>query len=224
MTPYTQFLSDISGCLIYQGLAMPSWQNCKCNKSDFQAMVCCSVGFLMPAKCLLRPCWIIFANFFCMSSSHCFLALGFAIIQPNAFSRLVRSICGYNAILGKMNKLKKTWTHISGLTSRPHFHSGLNPVKITTTGFRNRLDYLRRSNPTRQPFWEIAGCSGKEAFSSKFVGVCKFSLTLTRQKLRPDYGLRFYWLGISKGYFILPGALSFFFFFPLPSLPSLSLF
>ena len=99
------------------------------NKSDFQAMVCCSVGFLMPAKCLLRPCWIIFANFFSMSSSHCFLA--FAIIQPNAFSHLVRSICGYNA--------EKIWTGISGLIYRPHFYSGLIPVKITTAGFENRL-------------------------------------------------------------------------------------
>ena len=38
---------------------------------------------------------------------------------------------------------------------------------------------------------EIADCSGREVFSSKLVSVCKFSLTLTNQKLSPDSGLRF---------------------------------
>ena len=126
---------------------MSSWQNCKCKPTckpaSLQQKRSPGNGLLFSwllnaCKVLLRLCWIIFENFFSISS---FLALGFAIIIPT-FGHLFTSIwiCGYNAILGKMNELKKAWTHISSLISRHLFHSGLIPVKITTTDFENRLD------------------------------------------------------------------------------------
>ena len=69
---------------------------------------------------------------------------------------------------------------------------------------------------------EIADCSGREAFSSKLVGVCKFSLTLTNQKLSPDSGLRFSLARYIKGIFYSSrGSLFLFLSYPRPSLSSI---
>ena len=72
-----------------------------------------------------------------------------------------------------MNELKNR-TNISGLISRPHLHSGLFPVKITTAGFENRLISYVAATPRGSHFEKSQTVAEERLFHQSLSVIVNF--------------------------------------------------